>query len=78
MESFLRYLVENLVGSTEGMEITTQQTPGKTIYALRLPQHEVGKIIGKQGRTIEAVRNLLSAAAARRGEKALLQIVEER
>ena len=78
MESFLRYLVENLVGSTEGMEITVQQASGKTIYELRLPRHEVGKIIGKQGRTIEAVRNLLSAAASRRGEKALLQIVEER
>ena len=78
MEAFLRYLVENLVGSTEGMEVTARHEGQRTICELRLPRHEVGKIIGKQGRTIEAIRNLLSAGAARRGEKALLQIVEER
>jgi len=78
MEAFLRYLVENLVGATEGVEIAVRQDPGKTVCELHLPRRDVGKIIGKQGRTIEAVRNLLNAAAARRGEKALLQIVEER
>ena len=77
MEEFLRYLVTNLLGTSEGMELTPFQTPHKTIFHLKLPKSEVGKIIGKQGRTIEAMRNLLSAAAARRGEKALLQIVEE-
>ena len=49
----------------------------KVLFRLKLPSSEVGKIIGKQGRTIEAIRALLSASAARHGQKALLQIVEE-
>jgi len=76
MEEFLRYLVVNLLGTAEGMELTQSHLPHKTVFLLKLPASEVGKIIGKQGRTIEAVRNLLSAAAARHGQKALLQIVE--
>ena len=76
MEEFLRYLILNLVGTPEGMELTEQHAPHKTVFRLRLPRQEVGKIIGKQGRTIEAIRNLLSASAARHHEKAMLQIVE--
>jgi len=76
MEEFLRYLVVNLLGTAEGMELTLSHLPHKTVFLLKLPASEVGKIIGKQGRTIEAIRNLLSAAAARHGQKAMLQIVE--
>jgi len=77
MEEFLRYLIVNLLGTAEGMELTQTQSGHKTVFWLKLPKDEVGKIIGKQGRTIEAIRDLLAASAARHGQKALLQIVEE-
>jgi len=77
MEAFLRYLVLNLVGTPEGMELTQSHSAHKTVFRLKLPKSEVGRFIGKQGRTIEAIRALLSAAAARHDQKALLQIVEE-
>jgi len=77
MEAFLRYLVLNLLGTTEGMELTESRSQQKIVFRLKLPPEQIGKIIGKEGRTIEAIRNLLSAAAARTGQKVLLQIVEE-
>ena len=77
MEEFLRFLILNLIGNPEGMELTELHGPHKTLFRLKLPPAEIGKMIGKQGRTIESIRNLLSAAAARHGEKATLQIVEE-
>ena len=76
MEEFLRYLIANLVGSPEGLELTARQSHDTTAYRLKLPYAEVGKFVGKQGRTTEAIRNLLSTAAARQGKKATLQIVE--
>ena len=76
MEEFLRYLVVNLLETAEGLELTHSHFSNKVVFQLKLPASEVGKIIGKQGHTIEAIRNLLSAAAARHGQKALLQIVE--
>jgi len=75
MEEFLRYLILNLVGSLEEMELTESRASHKTVFQLKLPAAEIGKIIGKQGRTIDAIRNLLSAAT-RHGERVTLQIVE--
>jgi len=76
MEEFLRYLVLNLLGTPEGMELTQSRLSNKVVFQLKLPASEVGKIVGKQGRAIDAIRNLLSLAAARQGQKATLQIVE--
>ena len=76
MEEFLRYIVLNLVGNPEGMELTQSHLSNKVVFQLKLPSNEVGKIIGKQGRAIDAIRNLLTIAAARHGQKATLQIVE--
>lgn len=77
MEEFLRYLIVNLVGPTEGMELTQSHARDKVLFRLKLPPAELGRIIGKQGRTVQAIRNLLSAAGERQGQKVLLQIVEE-
>ncbi|MCX6968459.1 MAG: KH domain-containing protein [Verrucomicrobia bacterium] len=76
MEEFLRYLIVNLLGTSEGMELTQSHHSQKVVFQLKLPASEVGKIVGKQGRAIDAIRNLLSIAAARQGQKATLQIVE--
>ena len=76
MEEFLRYLVVNLLGTTEGMELTQSHHAQKVVFQLKLPASEVGKIVGKQGRAIDAIRNLLSLSAARHGQKVTLQIVE--
>ena len=76
MEAFLRYVVENLTDSGESAELTHTETARKVTFRLRLPEGEAGKIIGKQGRTIAAIRNLLSAGAARQGQRAVLVLEE--
>ena len=77
MQEFLEYVVRLLVEHPEEMVVTKIDAPRKTIFKLQLRQTDVGKVIGKHGHTIIAIRNLLSAAAARHGEKAMLEIVEE-
>lgn len=76
MDDFIRYTVSNLIDRPDEIELTCSETPKKVTYRLRVGEGEVGKIIGKQGRTITAIRNLLSAGAARTGQKALLQVDE--
>jgi len=76
MEEFLRYIIGNLTGNPDEIELTHSETARKVTFRLRLPANDVGKIIGRQGRTIEAIRCVLAAGAARHNQKAILQIVE--
>lgn len=76
MQEFLDFAIRNLIDYPEEMILTKVESPKKTVFMLRLRQSDVGKIIGKHGHTIIALRNLLAAAASRHGEKALLEIVE--
>jgi len=50
---------------------------GQTLFELRLHPTDVGKIIGKQGATIQAIRSLLQVGAAKRGVRCSVEIIED-
>lgn len=78
MQEFLEYVIRQLIEYPDEMVLTHQETPRKIIFHLRLRQSDIGKVIGKHGHTIAAIRNLLNAASARHNQRASLEIVEER
>ena len=49
----------------------------KTIFRLQMRKSDIGKVVGKHGQTIAAIRNLLDAAAAKHGGRATVEIIEE-
>ena len=77
MQAFLEYVVKGLVQNPDDVSITPVESNGLTIYELRLNPEDVGRIIGKQGVTINAIRNLLTAGSAKKGMRCSLEIVEE-
>ncbi len=78
MQEFLDYVLRQLIDYPDEMVLLKSEGESKrTVFKVRLRQSDVGKVIGKHGHTIIAIRNLLSAAASRHGEKAVLDIVEE-
>lgn len=77
MQEFLDFVLRQLIDFPEEMILTKVEAPKKTIFRLQLRKSDIGKVIGKHGQTIIAIRNLLSAAAAKHGERALLEIVED-
>ncbi len=78
IQEFLSYVISQLIDHPEEMVLESSKGEGRrTIYKLRLRQSDVGKVIGKQGCTIAALRSLLSVAAERSGEKAVLEIIED-
>jgi predicted RNA-binding protein YlqC (UPF0109 family) len=78
MQAFLEYVVKGLVQNTEAVTITPVEREGTTVYELRLDPQDVGKIIGRQGMTINAIRSLLLAGSARKGLRCTLEIVEDK
>lgn len=78
MEEFLIYTIRQLIDFPDEMVLTKHETPRKVTFYLRLRQSDMGKVIGKHGHTIDAIRNLLNAAAGRHNQRAALEIVEER
>jgi len=78
MQAFLEYVVKGLVENPDGVTVTPVEREGMTIYELRLHPSDVGRIIGRQGMTINAIRSLLTAGSAKKGLRCALEIVEEK
>ena len=55
MQAFLEYVVKGLVQKPEAVTVTPTDRAGMTIYELRLDPQDVGKVIGRQGQTINAI-----------------------
>ena len=78
MQAFLEYVVKGLVQNPDAVTVTPVQREGVTIYELRMDSQDVGKIIGRQGMTINAIRSLLLAGSAKKGLRCSVEIVEDR
>ncbi|MBM3837396.1 MAG: KH domain-containing protein [Verrucomicrobia bacterium] len=78
MQAFLEYVVKGLVDRQDAVRITPVDRHGLTVYELRLHPTDVGKIIGRQGGTIRAIRSLVQVGGARQGLRCTVEIVEER
>jgi hypothetical protein len=78
MQAFLEYVIKGLVQHPDEVTITPVQRNGMTIYELRLNESDVGRIIGRQGMTINAIRTLLLAGSAKQGLRCAVEIVEDK
>jgi uncharacterized protein len=76
MKEFVEFIVKHLVDYPDEVEVFENvQEDQKTMnYSLQVNSADVGKVIGKKGKTIESMRVLLGAIAAKNGKKATLEI----
>ncbi len=77
MQAFVEYVVKGLVSHPEDVTVTPVEREGTTIYEVRMHPEDVGKVIGRQGMTINAIRSLLLSGSARKGLRCSLEIVED-
>ena len=76
METFLEFVIRQLVDAPEEVLVTKVEQGRKLIFKVEMRKSDVGKVIGRSGHTIAAMRNVLNAAASRTGQQVFLQIVE--
>jgi hypothetical protein len=78
MQEFLEYVVKGLVQNPGAVTVTPVERAGATVYELHMDSSDVGKIIGRQGVTINAIRSLLLAGSAKKGVRCSVEIVEDK
>ena len=76
MKELIEYIAQTLVDHPEELHITEIEGERTIVFELRCNAEDVGKIIGKSGKTIGAIRTLLSTVAARQNRRAVLEVVE--
>jgi uncharacterized protein len=76
VKEFLEFIVRQLVDYPDEMMLLEIPSGKTTIFKLQLRQSDVGRVIGRNGQTIHAIRALLASSAARHGQRATLEILE--
>jgi len=75
MKEFVEYIAKQLVDSPEGVVVEEKLIEEKKlVLSLKVQSDDIGKVIGKQGKTAQAMRTLLTAVAAKEGKRAILEI----
>ena len=76
MKELVEYLAKSLVSNPDAVEINETTSDGTSVFELKVAKEDLGRIIGKQGRTAKSIRTLLNAAATINNRKVVLEIVE--
>ena len=75
MQEFLDFVLRHLIDYPDEMGLTRHDGNKRTTFYLRVRQSDVGKVIGKGGHTIAAIRNIMNAVAERDGLKVQIEII---
>jgi len=76
MKELIEYIAKSLVDRPENVSVKETEGEKTTIIELRVAQEDLGKVIGKQGRTARAMRTILNAAGTKIGKRCVLEILE--
>ena len=76
MRETIEMIVKALVDDAEKVEIREVDRNGTTLIEVRVAQEDMGKVIGKQGRTVKALRSVANAVGMKKKRRFVLEIVE--
>jgi predicted RNA-binding protein YlqC (UPF0109 family) len=76
MRELVEYMARALVDDSDSVRVSEVEGENITVIELRVAQGDLGKVIGKQGRTARAMRTILNANATKMKKRAVLEIIE--
>lgn len=76
LKELVEYLAKSLVDLPDQVKVTEIEGEQTTVIELSVAKEDLGKIIGKQGRTAKALRTILNATATKLGKRSVLEIIE--
>jgi len=76
MRELVTYIAKALVDQPDDVNVTEIEGEQTSVIELRVAKEDMGKVIGKQGRTAKAIRTVVNAAATKISKRAVLEIIE--
>ncbi len=76
MKELIKYIAQALVDNPDVVEVSEVLGEQTSVIELRVAKEDLGKVIGKQGRTAKAMRTILSAASTKIHKRTVLEIIE--
>jgi len=76
MKELIKYIAQALVDNPDMVDVSEVIGEQTSVIELRVAKEDLGKVIGKQGRTAKAMRTILSAASTKMRKRAVLEIIE--
>ena len=76
MKELVQFIAQQLVNNPDAVEVKETQGETASMLELRVAKEDLGRVIGKQGRTAKSIRTIVNAVAARQNLKVTLEIVE--
>jgi predicted RNA-binding protein YlqC (UPF0109 family) len=76
MKELITFIAQSLVDKPESVEVRELEGEQTCVLELKVAKEDLGKVIGKQGRTARAMRTILSAASTKIRKRAVLEIIE--
>ena len=76
MRETVELIVKALVDDASAVDVREREHNGSTVIEVRVAETDMGKLIGRQGRTVRALRAILQAASAKRNRRFVLDIIE--
>ena len=77
MKELITYIAKALVDNPDEVKVTEVEGDQTSVLELKVAKEDLGKVIGKQGRTARAMRTLLGASSAKIKKRTVLEIVED-
>lgn len=79
MKQLIEYIVSNIVNHPESVVITEEQTEDKeaTKYLIKVDPEDVGRVIGKEGKVIKSIRQIVRIAAIQKGTRAIVDLLDD-
>ncbi|MCC6234142.1 MAG: KH domain-containing protein [Verrucomicrobiales bacterium] len=78
MQAFLEIVIKGMVQHPDAVRITANERRGETVFEVHVHPIDMGRLVGRRGNTINAIRTLLSAGAAHKGQRCSVELMDER
>ena len=76
MKELIKYIAQALVDNPEEVEVSEIWAEHTVVIELKVAKSDIGKVIGREGRNVQAMRSVLSASSAKVKKRAVLEIIE--